>query len=1181
MDADDTPTPESDDHISLASRAEAFAELADLNDESDAGEAAGSAPDPDGAPETTGADVDVTPPVVAVVVVHDAGDWLDETLRSLGDQTYANLSVLVIDAASAIDPTPRVAEILPGAFVRRLESNVGYGPTTNEILELVSGASFFCLCHDDVALDPGAVHELVAEAFRSNAGIVGPKLVDWDEPDKLLSVGFTVDRSGGRAPYAEHHELDQGQHDAVRDVFAVNGGCTLVRADLFAHLDGFDPGIDLLGEDLDLCWRAHLVGARVVVAPRARVRHRQNLGERIDATGLARVEAAHRQRTVLTNYRFAHLLGLVPLLVVVSIIEAIIEAAIGRRDHARAQLAAWGTSLRSAPAIWRSRRRVRAIRERSDRSIAQLQTKTWARLDGLIQAHRRARAGEVLDADALSGEDAQLGGDIDDAERDSFVRTGAARRAYSLVTWGVVGVVAVVLIGTRELFIGPLPAIGSFAHPPDSLGDLWRIWTGTWNPAGLGSSQSPSSGTGLLAIGGSIFGGAFGFLRRVAILAPVPIGLFGMWRLARPLGSRRAQLVALVLYAAVPVPWNALSRGNWSGLLVYAVAPWLLGCAFRALRARPFGPGRSRGSGLDADAPDPRWFSPVLGWGLLLAVTGALVPAVALVAVVVALSLVVANLLLGRFTGSLRLVLTTAGAILVAAVLLGPWVLVGPGRSTWTMAGIGGGTQGWLRLDEILRFQSGPMGSGILGFAFVVAATLPLLIGRSWRFAWGVRAWAVALACFGVVWLGQTEWFNVPLPPPAVFLAPAAAALGLAVACGAAAVEVDLPTFRFGGAQVASVVATLVLVLGTFPTIGNAADGRWRMAPLGLDQALEFISTERAETPFRVLWVGDPAVMPVAGWHLDDATAVGVTDHGMPRLHELWAPADPEGSGALLDALEMATSGETTRLGRILTDMDVRYIVLPRQLVPLPYRTGSHEPAPELLRGLEDQLDLARESINDAVVVYRNEAWDGGRRLFPPDLEPGVSVGDALDAPDSQRVEGSVDADGTSRFTIPEAGILATGQPVDSSWRLRVDGERVEPVTLWGWEQGFEVTGPGRAELTRTDGWQRPVVLAVIALLWLGAVAAWVAGRRGRAEDLLVEVAAEDVGDDAGSLVRLGPEGAPAAAAEEVAEVRVGEAEDSDDPAADGPETHGPAGAVDEDGDTSGDANRTDDGADS
>ena len=71
------------------------------------------------------------PPVVAVVVTHDPGSWFDETLASLAAQTYPDLSVLVVDAASEVDPTPRIAAALPKAFVRRLEENRGFAASAN------------------------------------------------------------------------------------------------------------------------------------------------------------------------------------------------------------------------------------------------------------------------------------------------------------------------------------------------------------------------------------------------------------------------------------------------------------------------------------------------------------------------------------------------------------------------------------------------------------------------------------------------------------------------------------------------------------------------------------------------------------------------------------------------------------------------------------------------------------------------------------------------------------------------------------------------------------------------------------------------------------------------------------------------------------------------------------------
>ena len=167
---------------------------------------------------------------------------------------------------------------LPDAFVRRLGANPGFGAAANEVLRLVDGDNgFFCLCHDDVALEPDVIRALVEELYRSNAGLVGPKLVSWDDSAVLQHVGLGLDRFGEVDPITEPGEYDQEQHDAVRDVFVLPSACMLTRADLFRALGGYDQGISFHGDDVDLCWRAHLSGARVVVAPQARVRHREEL----------------------------------------------------------------------------------------------------------------------------------------------------------------------------------------------------------------------------------------------------------------------------------------------------------------------------------------------------------------------------------------------------------------------------------------------------------------------------------------------------------------------------------------------------------------------------------------------------------------------------------------------------------------------------------------------------------------------------------------------------------------------------------------------------------------------------------------------------------------------------------------------------------------------------------------
>ena len=97
----------------------------------------------------------MAPPVVVVMVAHDPGAWWTDVLSSLAMQTYANLSVLVVDTASSRDLSAELARVLPSAHLRRLESDPGYSAAANEALGSVEGAAFLLLCHDDVVFEAG------------------------------------------------------------------------------------------------------------------------------------------------------------------------------------------------------------------------------------------------------------------------------------------------------------------------------------------------------------------------------------------------------------------------------------------------------------------------------------------------------------------------------------------------------------------------------------------------------------------------------------------------------------------------------------------------------------------------------------------------------------------------------------------------------------------------------------------------------------------------------------------------------------------------------------------------------------------------------------------------------------------------------------------------------------------
>ena len=146
------------------------------------------------------------------MVVHQPGSWFEDVLAGLVSQDYPNISNVFFlttpvsksgaDTSAASLLSRQITDVLPNAVVRIVEGNPGFGRMINELQRIVEGqGSLFCVMHDDVALSPSTIRLLVEELFVSNAAVIGPKLMQWDSPAILQSVGFGIDRCGEVDPF--------------------------------------------------------------------------------------------------------------------------------------------------------------------------------------------------------------------------------------------------------------------------------------------------------------------------------------------------------------------------------------------------------------------------------------------------------------------------------------------------------------------------------------------------------------------------------------------------------------------------------------------------------------------------------------------------------------------------------------------------------------------------------------------------------------------------------------------------------------------------------------------------------------------------------------------------------------------------------------------------------------------
>lgn len=1007
----------------------------------------------------------LAPPVVAVMVVHDPGPSFDEVLAGLAAQDYANLKSLVLVAGDPGDLPERIRAQVPRAFVRAAEGNPGFGAVANEVLRLVEGDNgFFCFLHDDVALEPDAIRLLVEELYRSNAGVVGPKLVEWDRPDVLQHVGYAVDRFGEVDPIVEPGETDQEQHDAVRDVFALPSACLLVRADLFRSLGGFDPDVSFHGEDIDLCWRAHHSGARVLVVPSARARHREQLVERRPDLPHELLRARHRMRAVVTLSGARRLPMLALELTVVTLVQFVIGLFSGQAARGWAGVRALLGLVPRLPSLIGRRRSLASGRIVPDREVVGLQLRGSAR----VATYLRSRD---------SRPDPVHGG------RAWRERSGAS------AALGWLCLLLAVVVGGRKLFTDGVPAFGEFLPFDDSPTEMLRSYTSGWSGRGLGSEVASPTGIAVIGLASVVTLFHMGLLHTLAVVGLIVVGAAGMWRVSGAFSITRARLASTVVYAALPLPGQLLSMGRWGALACYAALPWSIDAMRRFAGIEP-GPRDEEGE-RTIGFGGRRHVQLLAGGSLVAALATAFEPGYLVVLVPVALVLAVATLVTGApLLAAARLAIAGLAAALVAVVLNLPWIASLFGDGGWT-AVVGPAPVGD-RGNSVLRLASFDLGNGtgaVLALALYLPVVAAVLVGRGWRFGWAVRAGALVVTFAWLAVLDDGGSLPVRLPEPGIVLVPVAAGLALAAGCVIASFELDVRGGSFGWRQPLAVLGTLAVAVGVLPGVVGLGTGRWDTPTTTLIDLLGQLPQRPAEGDYRVLWVGDQRLLPTAAQPYRPGIGYSVTNDRELEVGEVWATVPRPGHDQIVTSLDAIATGSTTRAGRLLAPLAIRYIVVPvidgavsTADDPLPVPAG-------LVDALGDQLDLAEVYSPPNFIVFENRAWIPVRSVL------GAAGADASRAAGAAALA-QADATGATPIMVgsdhldPASAEVAVGTvhlavPFDRSWHLEVDGAEVAPRPAFGTTMAFDVTSAGTATVRYESPPSRRMLLVGQALAWL------------------------------------------------------------------------------------------------
>lgn len=192
--------------------------------------------------------------ISVVIPVFNAEKWLDETLRSVSSQSYANLEIIVVDDGSKDKSIALAAQALaestrPHTLIR--QTNRGAAAARNHGVEAANGDWIQFLDADDLLDKEKLAVQAERLATERAADVV---YSDWC---KLAWRGDDWRESDQRKPII--------QPDALADVLSDRNflqlGCMLFRKSMLSAVGGFDTEHEPI-EDVGLCVKIAMAGGR-------------------------------------------------------------------------------------------------------------------------------------------------------------------------------------------------------------------------------------------------------------------------------------------------------------------------------------------------------------------------------------------------------------------------------------------------------------------------------------------------------------------------------------------------------------------------------------------------------------------------------------------------------------------------------------------------------------------------------------------------------------------------------------------------------------------------------------------------------------------------------------------------------------------------------------------------------
>lgn len=184
------------------------------------------------------------------------GNLFLKTIKSLKDQTYKDLKILVVDNNSSDDSIKLIKHNFSEIKIIKLSKNYKTSSYNFGLsYALKNRFKYTLLSNNDIVYKKDFIENMVDFANRfKEGGIFTPQILFLDDPDKVNSTGLVINKTG----YAYDRDFGKNLKDLKRESSEVtggSGGAMFVRTEIVKSIGFFEKFYTAYYEDLDFSFK--------------------------------------------------------------------------------------------------------------------------------------------------------------------------------------------------------------------------------------------------------------------------------------------------------------------------------------------------------------------------------------------------------------------------------------------------------------------------------------------------------------------------------------------------------------------------------------------------------------------------------------------------------------------------------------------------------------------------------------------------------------------------------------------------------------------------------------------------------------------------------------------------------------------------------------------------------------